>query len=138
MGQCYDVNLCVRFKDEEGAKKALQAKIARAEEEHVAYNLPIHGSRWFDIDKIWDLMALFFGGWEGRFHEQDDWEQKREVSKEGVWLWAGFDASYGWENVMMDAFELLAPHLEDGSEIRIYPDSGCDNGIVINGEVSWI
>jgi len=35
-----------------------------------------------------------------------------------------FDASYGWEEVMQDAFLHMAPYLEDGSSISISPDSG--------------
>lgn len=138
MGQCYDVNLKVRFKDKDGAKKALQNKIARAEEEKVSYNLPSHGDRRFDTDDLWDLMALFFGGWDGRFHKQDDWEKNHEMRKEGVWIWSGFDASYGWEGVMMDAFDEIAPFLEEESEIKIYPDSGVDHGIVVNGKAAWL
>ena len=53
------------------------------------------------------------------------------------WLYSCFDASYGWETVMMDAFDKIAPFLEDGSEIKIYPDSGRDYGYVDNGEVIW-
>lgn len=42
------------------------------------------------------------------------------------------------ESVMMDAFEKIAPHLEDGSEIKIYPDNGLDHGIIENGNVKWL
>ena len=138
MGQVYDVNLLVKFKDKEGAKKALQDKIARAEQENINYGLPVHCGRHFDTEDLWDLMALFFGGWEGKFHAPDDWEKNHEMKKEGVWIWAGFDASYGWESVMMDAFTIIAPFLQNGSEIKIYPDSGCDHGKVYAGKVKWL
>ncbi len=137
MGQTYDVNLRVRFKDEAGAKRALFAKIGRAKEERVLYDMQGLRMKGFDFDNIWDLMSVFFCGWGQKFHQQGDWEKNHEMQKEGVWLWSGFDASYGWENVMMDAFEKIAPYLEDDSEIKIYPDSGCDYGYVENGEVTW-
>lgn len=128
MGQTYDVNLRVRFKDEDGAKKALTEKLARAEQEHVEYNLPLLKARGFDFDKIWDLMSVFFCGFGQRLKETAD----------KAWLYAGFDASYGWETVMAEAFEEIAPYLEDESEIKIYPDSGCDHGYVKNGKAEWL
>ena len=123
MGQCYDVNLRVRFKDKEGAKNALRKKISRSEEEHVCYFLPQHGERKFNLSDLWDLMSIFFGGWDGIFHSPDDWEKNRPIRAEGVWIWSGFNASYVWEHVMIDAFDKIAPFLEDG--------------YVENGEVIW-
>lgn len=128
MGQCYDVNLYVRFKDEKGAKNALFAKISRAKQEHVLYNMQGLRAMGFDLDNnIWDLMSVFFCGWG---------QKLRETADKG-WLYSGFNASYGWESVMMDAFERIAPYLEDGSLIKIYPDCGVDKGTVVNGIVTW-
>lgn len=138
MGQCYDVNLRIRFKDKDGAKKALQNKIERSEQEHVRYYLPYHDDRKFDTEDLWDLIALFFGGWDGKFCLQNDWERRRDTRVEGQWIWSSFDASYGWEGVMRQAFNELAPYLEDYSEIEIYPDSGCDHGIVVDGDIQWV
>lgn len=128
MGQTYDVNLRVRFKDEQGARKALLAKIGRANEEKVLYGERGLRAMGFDLDNdIWDLMSVFFCGWGQRL--------KETANKD--WLYSGFDASYGWERVMMEAFEEIAPYLEEGSEIKIYPDCGPDHGVVNNGEVNW-
>lgn len=128
MGQTYDVNLRVRFKDEKGVKNALFAKIGRAKEERVLYDMLGLRMKGFDFDNIWDLMSVFFCGWG----------EKLRVAANKGWLYSCFDASYGWEFVMMDAFEKIAPYIEDGSEIKIYPDSGCDHGIVENGKVKWL
>lgn len=127
MGQTYDVNLRVRFKDEKGARKALFDKIGRANEEKVLYDMQGLSMKGFDFDNIWDLMSIFFCGWGQRLKEAAD----------KSWQYSCFDASYGWENVMMDAFDKIAPFLEDGSEIKIYPDSGRDYGYVENGQVNW-
>jgi len=126
MGQTYDVNLRVRFKDEKGAKNALLAKIGRAQEERVLYDMQGLRMKGFDFDNILDLMSVFFCGWGQRLKVADK-----------SWLYSCFDASYGWENVMMDAFDKIAPFLEDDSEIKIYPDSGRDYGYVENGQVIW-
>lgn len=36
-----------------------------------------------------------------------------------------FNASYGWGNVMLDAFKYCIPALDEGSYIDVCPDSGC-------------
>lgn len=128
MGQTYDVNLRMRFKDEKGAKQALFDKISRAKQERVIYDMQGLRMKGFDFDNIWDLMSVFFCGWGEKILDASD----------KSWRYSCFDASYGWESVMMDAFEKIAPYLEDGSEIKIYPDSGCDHGIVNNGIVNWL
>ena len=128
MGQCYSVEIKARFRDEDGAKKALQAKLDRHEEDFVNYNLDhFTGELGLSTDNLHDLMGIFFGGWKGKLEPSttDDWE------------YADFDASYGWESLMMDAFEVIAPYLADGSVIKIYPDSGCDHGTVRNGKCEW-
>jgi hypothetical protein len=138
MGACYDVNLKVRFKDVDGARKALFAKIARGRQEHVLYDMQGLRMKGFDFDNIWDLMSVFFCGWGERFYQQGDWEKSQEMQKEGVWLWSGFDACYRWESVMIDAFEKIAPYLEDGSQIKIYPDSDYDHLVVKDGKAVMI
>lgn len=127
MGQCYDVNLRVRFKDEKGAKRALENKVSKGRQEHILYDMQGLRMKGFDFDNIWDWMSVFFCGWG----------QKLKETANADWLYCGFDASYGWEQVMMDAFDEIAPYLEEGSEIKIYPDCGCNHGVVNNGKVDW-
>lgn len=122
MGQTYSVYLKVEFKDKEGAKNALFKKIARAKEEHTDYGLEHFKELGIGTDSIEDLLKIIFGGWDGKLVDGQ----------------AGFDASYGWEQVMMDSFTIMAPFLEDGSEIKIYPDSGLDRAIVKDGKADWV
>ena len=127
MGQCYSVEIKARFTDEDGAKKALQAKLDRHEEERINYNLDHFKELGIGTDNLHDLMGIFFGGWKG----------KLEPSTTDDWMCADFDACYGWEGVMMGAFEVIAPYMADDSVIKIYPDSGCDHGTVIKGKCKW-
>lgn len=127
MGQCYSVEIKVRFTDEEGAKKALQEKLARHEEERINYNLEHFKEIGIGTDNLPDLMGIFFGGWNGKLTPIENDE----------WCYADFDSSYGWEGVMMDAFEEIAPYLTNGSVIKIYPDSGCDYGTIRGGKCKW-
>lgn len=46
----------------------------------------------------------------------------------------GFDATYGWESVMMEMFEELAPVLEDGSDLFINCDDGVDVLVIKYGK----
>ncbi len=50
---------------------------------------------------------------------------------------ADFDASYGWENVMQEMFEAIAPALEDGSCLEVYADSWKDILIVKDGKMEF-
>ena len=47
---------------------------------------------------------------------------------------SGFDASYGWEEVIYDFFKYLSPCLEDGSQMWVWPDSGCTKLIIEDGK----
>lgn len=49
-----------------------------------------------------------------------------------------FDASYGWESVMTEAFKYMAPALKDGSELYIWPDFEEDYLVVQNGVSVWV
>ena len=46
----------------------------------------------------------------------------------------GFDATYGWESVMMEMFEELAQVLEDGSDLFINCDDGVDVLVIKDGK----
>ena len=38
---------------------------------------------------------------------------------------------------MQEAFNVMAPFLKDGSYIKIYPDSGKDVGVAMDGKSKW-
>ena len=128
MGQCYSVKLRVTFKDEQGAKAALLEKSEKGEQEHVDYDMQGLQELGFNFDNILDLMSVFFCGWS----------QKLKATADKAWLYSDFETCYGWEGVMIDAFNIIAPYLEDKSEIRIYPDNGCDRAIVKKGKAVWV
>ena len=117
MGQTYSVYLKVRFNDEEGAKKALHNKISKGREEHVEYDVEgLVNKHHFDMDDTLDLLSVFFSGWGSRL---------RDTTQEGV-ITSDFNACYGWESIMIETFDLLAPFVGDGSWLKIYPDYDYD------------
>ena len=49
---------------------------------------------------------------------------RQDDGKKHFFFTAEFNASYGWESLMCEAFEIMAPFLRDGSSLGIWPDSG--------------
>ena len=52
-------------------------------------------------------------------------------------LTSGFHASYGWQEVMENWFEYVAPAMGEGTWIRIWPDSGVTTAVVKNGKAEF-
>lgn len=48
---------------------------------------------------------------------------------------AWFDASYGWESVLLDVFTASMDAVADGSTIKIYPDNAVHVLKKVNGKV---
>lgn len=72
---------------------------------------------------------------ESRFSSQ--WMKLRQLANDdnGWTTYSnGFDATYGWESVMMEMFEELAPVLEDGSDLFINCDDGADVLVIKDGK----
>ena len=126
MGQCYAIRLKAVFNDGGGAAEALRKKIQRGDEEHTDYSLDHCRQMGAGTDTLDGLLRIIFGGWNCRL----------EPDEKGV-LHSSFSCSYGWEGVMISAFDEMAPFLKDGSYIRIYPDSGCDHCVVKGGKPVW-
>lgn len=123
MGQTYDVTYTLRIKDRQGLIDAINAYIDETDKD----GLVIWPKDWFDRTDLTSLMKLVIT--DRGFEEFDEEEE--------VVFSSSFDASYGWEAVMMEVFECMAPHLEDGSMLEIWPDYGKDFGTVKSGQVKW-
>lgn len=122
MSACYSVNVELRVKEgcEEKVIETLQNKIKRAKEEMVNYGIK-------DIpNTLKELLGIFFV-------EDAVYYSYKQV---GTWYWvdSSFNASYGWETVMIDMFEEIAPYLEDKSELYIDIENDYDKIIIKNGK----
>lgn len=124
MGACYSVDLKVNFIDEEGAVKALNEHMVN--DTRADYSLEKYANIGVTPDTFDGLMKILLA------------EAQRKVviyEHEGFKFYENdFDASYGWEGVMMDWFNVLAPFLKNGSELLIYPDSDYDKLVIKNGK----
>ena len=131
MGACYSVELKLKFKngeaDKEKAVKALQNYIRIHNGDDVNFCLEDWKKDGVTQDTFEDLLRIFFCGWSR-------WNMG--IEQNGEWLECDndFDASYGWEEIMLDAFETISPFLSDGSEIYVYPDSDCHHAVIDNGK----
>ena len=123
MGMTYDVTVKLKYakKDEE--------KIINSIREFVAtYSNAIFDVKENSFETIDNVMKVIITD------RCFDSEHKKYVH----WFSSGFDASYGWEAVMITCFEHIAPLLRDRSKIWIYPDSGSDILEVKDGKAIWI
>lgn len=111
MGQCYYIKTSFRI------RKGEEENLVNA----MTNFLRCHNFREADLDllkgkdieeQLEHVLGLLFPNCEG--------------SREGLKndLTADFNASYGWESLMYEGFETMAPFLTNGSKLGIWPDSG--------------
>ena len=123
MGACYSVTLKVNVLDLDGATKALQKHII--DDKRTRYSLDECANHGVTTETFDDLIRILLA----------ETQQTVYIGKEGEFTVYdnAFNASYGWECVMIDWFNVLAPYLADGSQMLIYPDSDYDELIIKNG-----
>ena len=125
MSACYYVSLKVKVLDEQGAIKALNEHIAN--DKYADYSLDLYAEQGITTETFDDLMRIFLAGWK---HQEVTITPKRIYT----YYENEFNASYGWEIVMMDMFKVIAPYVKDGSELLIYPDTDYDKLIIKDGK----
>ena len=124
MGACYSVVVKVNVTDMPGAVKALNEHIVN--DTGVNYALDKYASEGVTTETFDDLMRILLA----------ECQRKTLISQKGKFTIYenDFDASYGWECVMMDWFEVIAPFLANGSQMLIYPDEDYDKLVIKNGK----
>ena len=124
MGACYSVQLKVTLTDEKGAIKALNEHILK--DTRTDYSLEEYLEEGITTETFDDLMKILLAELQS---EVSIWQEGKFRYYEN-----DFDASYGWECVLMEWFEVLAPFLKDNSKMLIYPDSDYDELVIKNGK----
>lgn len=126
MGACYSVEFLYKFKNEEKAKKILQDFVKNT---NANFHLDTFKAEGVDVTSAKGLIQIILAGYKRTPY--------KDVEEIGGFRLAtnDFDASYGWETLLMDFFEALAPCLEDGSRIYIEPDDDWSEYVIENGEV---
>ena len=129
MGSCYSVSLKAKVTDEKGAIEALNRHIRT--DKRADYSLEKYAAQGIGTETFDDLMRIFLAGWK---------HQEVSITEEdGFRIYSNdFNASYGWEAVMIRMFHLLAQFLDDQSELLIWPESSYDLLVVADGKAFQI
>ena len=122
MSACYSVNVELRVKKdcEEKVIETLQNKIKRAKEENTDYGIK-------EIpNTLKELLGVFFVS-HGTYYKH---------TQVGTWYMvdSAFNASYGWESVMITMFKEIAPYLENKSELYIDIENDYDRLVIRKGQ----
>lgn len=127
MGACYYVMCKVKFRDKEGAINILKQFISDTSKKY-SYNLNEFAKLGIGTETFDDLMRIFLAGYKNQ-------EVKIYDDVYGLRVYQNsFNASYGWEMVLIEMFYALSPYLEDDSMLKIYPDYQYDLFVMENGE----
>ena len=129
MGACYDVILRVKIYDEGGAINALNELIKN--DTRTNYNLEKYAAQGITTETYDDLMRIFLAGWKGQEVQITDSKGYKKYEN-------GFDASYGWEDVLINMFTTIAPFSADKSRLLVYPDSDYYDLRIKDGECIWV
>ncbi|MBO4847110.1 MAG: hypothetical protein J5525_12570 [Lachnospiraceae bacterium] len=124
MGQCYYVEISLRYKKAQAVAEALTKYLV---EQKVLEKMP-------DM-KTFDLKCAILKltcDMEERHHSKDEAPAFTDTK---LHYDATFDASYGYECILCGALNAIADTVEDGSFIEIWPDYGYSKFIKENGEV---
>lgn len=124
MGACYSVEIKVNILDMPGAIKALNEHIVN--DTSADYSLDECAEQGITTETFDDLMRILLA----------ENQQKVSIHNQGKFVIYenDFNASYGWERIMTEWFEVLAPFLANGSQMLIYPDSDYDKLVIKNGK----
>ena len=143
MGQCYSVSLRVGWTaDEANIKRASDALRKKIEDDELCKNASYSLDKWKELgvepqnyldssNSFHNLMRIFLAGWPVNYF---DFREVRD--RTGKW-WvydSDFDARYGWETILWEMFEVIAPFVDEGSYIEVAPDSGSWRLEAINGK----
>ena len=124
MGACYSVELKVNVIDMPGAIKALNEHIVN--DTSADYDLEEYAEHGITTETFDGLIKILLA----------ELQQPVSIYKKGkiVIYENAFDASYGWERIMMEWFKVLEPFLANGSQLLIYPDEDYDKLVIKNGK----
>lgn len=123
MGQCYSISLHMKVKD--GQKPALVSTL----QEFTSKMNPSNPE--MNKNTLEGLIRMIFSGWTyGTCRRNELPEQWSDFE-------ADFDANYGWEQTMQEAFKKMAPYLENDSSLYLEPDDDYYTMVVKDGETIY-
>ena len=120
MGACYTVEMKIKISEKKKATEALHNHMLS--DKRTDYGLEEYAKIGIHADSLDHIIQIYLAGKNKSYtmDNEDGWSYYEN----------DFDASYGWERVLYEMFEILAPFLEDESEMTVYPDNGCTHIII--------
>ena len=133
MGACYSIKLKLAFRDNEKDLPKAVEEMRKYIEIHDGKGVDFNLEKWKNLgvtlDTFENLLRIYFGGWD-----RDYWDMNIKRGRKWLRVLNDFDASYGWESIMLEIFDILTPFLADKSEMFIYPDEDYDHLIIRDGK----
>lgn len=122
MGACYDVTFTLRICNHNAAVDVMKKYILNAP--NVDFSLEDYKKDGVGLESLSDLMRIILAG-----RKSSNFCEK--VTTAGTLIYTNcFEASYGWERVMIDIFYDLAPYLYNYSTLYIGIDNDYDSFLV--------
>ena len=131
MGAVYYVEMTLKVKDAFTAANMLRDKISNDEINGFAdYNLIHAAENGLYLTSLENILSIILADDSGTCAVKNP-DGSISISND-------FNASYGWEGILIDIFKRISTYLEDGSEMYIFPDSDYDHLIIQNGRAIQI
>ena len=122
MGQTYCVDMHFDYTDKDKMTKDLQDFIKAKNGHGIDFSLEKYAAKNIYPDTLDNIMKIIFT--DRGLEKTSDTEYN-----------SSFDASYGWENVIFDTFDIMAPNLSDKSYIYLDTDEDSYELTVKNGKI---
>ena len=112
MGQCYSLDMRFKYNDKINDRLAITKDLKTFIDNHgtANFNLDKYAEKNVKPDNFDNMMKILFTDHGLIKYDDEHYE-------------SDFSASYGWLNVMFDAFDIMAKHLADESVIYMSDDS---------------
>lgn len=127
MSACYAINLDLYIKNEDNVLKKLAEKIAKDEASNHAH----YQSSPDETTTLKEMLAIFLASNQMGY----EFEERLEDKEHHIIANSYFNASYGWEIVLIEMFKTIVDDLKDGSGLIIDIENDYDKFTVKDGKV---
>ena len=129
MSNCYCVELTIKPPSDKRKLATLLKNYITKNPLNANFSLEKLKDEGVGTRKFEDLIKIMLAGWKSQ-------PISINTNKDGfITIGNGFNASYGWKNVMIGMFEAMAPLLANDSSLNIDEDEGGSEYVVKDGKI---